>query len=382
MSVSKSNWVFVSAGEVSGDIHCANLISEINKNTEVLSFAGIGGDNLKNTGAELFYHIRDISFIGFVEIIRHVPFFKRILKNIENIVKENRPKAAILVDYPGFNLKLAKILKKYNIPVFYYISPQVWAWGKRRLKQIRKNVDLMAVFFEFEVEFYKKYGINVEFIGHPLVEKVKADYPKEEFFKKYNGDLNSKTIGILPGSRTQEVIKLLPPLLDGFKILKNKFGELQAFISVSPTVKKEVYVNLMKGSEDITLVTESPYNIMIHSDLLFVASGTATVESALAGTPMIVVYKIAPVTYLLSRILVKVKNFAMVNIIAGKTIVPELLQGEVTGRKVSEHAEKFLTDEVYYRRVENELNSVRGKLGEPGASEKGAKVFLENFMRL
>ncbi|MFC1724103.1 lipid-A-disaccharide synthase [candidate division KSB1 bacterium] len=383
MTSSRSEWIFVSAGEVSGDIHSAGLISEINKLISGFKYIGIGGDNLRNEGVEILYHIKDIAFIGFIEIVKHIPFFKKILKDIENLISNNKPTAAILVDYPGFNLKLAELFKKYNVPVYYYISPQVWAWGKRRVKKIKKFVDQMAVLFDFEEEFYRDHEINTEFIGHPLVDKVKPEFTKERFFDKFPFDPGNKTIGILPGSRTQEVLKLLPPLLDGFDQLRSHFKELQAFVSVSPTVNTGIYESIIssKNIDNVIPVKGLLYDIMSYSDLLFVASGTATVESAIAGTPMIVVYKIAPVTYILSRLLVSVKNFGMVNIIAGKEIVPELLQNKVNAKNLSLLSEKMLSNQEYYKSIKNELKIVHQKLGEPGASARGAKTFVEKILQ-
>jgi len=381
MTKNQTNWIFVSAGEVSGDIHSSRLISEIKNRTTGYSFKGIGGDNLKNEGMDIFYHIKDISFMGFSEVIRHIPFFKKVIGNIKKIIRENKPVAAILVDYPGLNLRLAKILKKNNIPVFYYISPQVWAWGKKRVKTIRKYVDLMAVFFDFEKKFYEKYGVDVEFIGHPMVEKVTPKFNKEDFFKTYSINKDYITIGILPGSRTQEVENLLPPLKDAFDILKGKMKRLQGLVSVSPAVNDDIYKHILRDKDGITLVKGLTSDIMIHSDFLFVASGTVTVESAVAGTPMIVVYKISPVTYFLSRFLVNVNNFAMVNIIAGEEIVPELLQKQVYGSNIAKVAEKILKNEAYYNKIKESLTKVKEKLGKPGASERGAKIFIEKILQ-
>ena len=382
MTLESSNWIFVSAGEVSGDIHSSGLISEINKIKPDLRYTGIGVDNLQNEGVEILYHIKDISFLGFIEVVKHIPFFKKILKDIENLINHSKPIAAILVDYPGFNLKLAELFKEYGIPVYYYISPQVWAWGKNRVKKIRKFVDLMAVFFDFEEKFYSEHNINAEFIGHPFVDKVKPELTKDTFFGKFGFDTDIRTIGILPGSRIQEVTKLLPPLLDGFEHLRSELKELQAFVSVSPTVDTGVYDSILKSRNggNVVPVKAYIYDIMTHSDLLFVASGTATVESAIAGTPMIVVYKISPITYILSRLLVSVKNFGMVNIIAGKKIVPELLQNDVNADNLSSTAMEILSDKENYIKIKNELKVVHKKLGEPGASARGAKIFVEKFL--
>lgn len=373
----KSDSILIVAGEVSGDIQGAKLVVELKELSPGIKITGIGGDNMKSAGVDLLHHVREMSFLGFSEIIKHLPFIRRVLNELTHWIEMNRPSAVVLIDYPGFNLKLARRAKKLGCKVIYYISPQIWAWGKSRIKKIARFVDLMIVVFPFEEKLYKDYGINVEFVGHPMLEGLDNTSTKGEFFEKHKLDERKTLIGLLPGSRLQEVEKLYPTMLEAVEKMRSNSTELQSVTSLSPALDKEIYSSIEQGKYAVH--STDTHDVMKHSDLLIVASGSATLESAFFGTPLIVVYRLSPISWFLGNLLVNIKSIGLVNIVAGENIAPEILQSDLTADRLAEEALSIITNDKISSAMSDKLSGIKKLLGEPGASMKAAKSILRNI---
>ena len=373
----KLDSILIVAGEVSGDIQGAKLVAELKELSPGIKITGIGGDNMKSAGVELLHHVREMSFLGFSEIIKHLPFIRRVLNELTHWIEMNRPSAVVLIDYPGFNLKLARRAKKLGCKVIYYISPQIWAWGKSRIKKIARFVDLMIVVFPFEEKLYKDYGINVEFVGHPMLEGLDNTSTKAEFFEKHNLDERKTLIGLLPGSRLQEVEKLYPTMLEAVEKMRSNSTELQSVTSLSPALDKEIYSSIEQGKYAVH--STDTHDVMKHSDLLIVASGSATLESAFFGTPLIIVYRLSPISWFLGNLLVNINSIGLVNIVAGENIAPEILQSDLTADRLAEEALSIITNDNISSAMSEKLSGVKKLLGEPGASMKAAKSILRNI---
>ncbi len=369
--------ILIIAGEVSGDIHGANLIREMKNSVPNLHFFGIGGDRMKEEGAELFYHINQMSLIGLTEIMKHLPFVFNVINRIVSIAKERNPDLIILIDYPGLNIRIGKRLKKLKKRIFYYISPQVWAWGKNRIKKIAEFTDKMAVILPFEEEIYQNAGIDVEFVGNPLLDIVKTDLTKEEFFTKNQLSRNKITIGLLPGSRIQEIRNLLPEMLKAMKIITEKMENVQGIISVSPSIEKSVYDEIIEGNFPVKSVEKFNYPIMKYSDLLIVASGTATLEATILETPMIIVYKVSPITFLFAKLFVKIPYIGLANILAKEKIVPEIIQKKLLGEEIAKEIEKVIKNPEIMEKMRENLGRVKTMLGSSGASKRAAELALK-----
>jgi len=369
--------ILIIAGEVSGDIHGANLIREMKNSVPNLHFFGIGGDRMKEEGAELFYHINQMSLIGLTEIIKHLPFVFNVINRIVLIAKERNPDLIILIDYPGLNIRIGKRLKKLKKRIFYYISPQVWAWGKNRIKKIAEFTDKMVVILPFEEEIYQNAGIDVEFVGNPLLDIVKTDLTKEEFFTKNQLSRNKITIGLLPGSRIQEIRNLLPEMLKAMKIITEKMKNVQGIISVSPSIEKSVYDEIIERNFPVKSVEKFNYPIMKYSDLLIVASGTATLEATIFETPMIIVYKVSPITFLFAKLFVKIPYIGLANILAKEKIVPEIIQKKLLGEEIAKEIEKVIKNTEIMEKMRENLGRIKTMLGSSGASKRAAELALK-----
>jgi lipid-A-disaccharide synthase len=289
----------------------------------------------------------------------------------------------VLIDYPGFNLRFAKKVKKMGIPIAYYISPQVWAWGGNRVKKMKGLIDKMIVIFSFEKELYKKFDIDCEFVGHPLLEVVRPVLSKEDFQSKFDLRKNEVLLGLLPGSRWQEVEKILPIMVQTAEILEARIKNLRVMLGLASTIKKEKVQILLdqfkrkvdpEHSRRVEIIENLTYDLMKHSDLLLVASGTATLESAILGTPFLVLYKTGFWTYLLAKSLVSIPNIALANVVAGKKIVPEYIQNKAIPKDIAEEMYDILTNKPRYKSIQNELSSVKEKIGEAGASKRAAQI--------
>jgi lipid-A-disaccharide synthase len=367
--------VLMIAGEASGDLHGSGVVRELKRLHSGIDIYGVGGDHMAREGMTVVYHIRELSFMGFVEVLKHLPTIYSVEKTLEQLLILKRPDVVVLIDYPGFNLRFARTAKRHGVNVVYYISPQVWAWRKSRIKKMRGTVDKMLVVFPFEQKLYEEEGVDAEFVGHPLVEVLHSTLDRANFFKRYGLDPQKRLLGLLPGSRLQEIEHIFPVMLAAARRLADRLN-LEVAVGIAPTLKED-YFRTMYNVDGIRLLSNATYDLMDHADLAIVTSGTATLETACLETPMIVVYKTSWLTYLVGRLLVRVKNIGLVNIVAGKQIVPELIQHRATVNNLVNEAAAILEDEHRQRAMKAELSQLRNLLGAAGASRRVAERILQ-----
>ena len=377
-----SKKLFVLAGEVSGDMHAAGVIAELLKATPELKVFGIGGQKLQSLGAELLYDTAQMSIMGFVDVLKHAGFLRRVIRDLKKVIRRENPQAAFLVDYPGMNLMMAHFFHELGIPVIYYISPQVWAWKEGRVKAIRRNVDRLLVIFDFEVEFFRRHGITAEFVGHPVIEQLaELTLPSRElFFKRYNLASETRLIGMLPGSRKQEIAHILPEMLQASRLLSRKYPAV-FLLGRAPHLNQGVY-NMLSDYSDLNVVNCAAYEVMQNSDLALVTSGTATLETLCFGCPMVVVYKTGALNYMIGRRLVKLKNISLANIVAkglgsSERAVPELIQHEANGPEIFRQAEMILENPALAVSMRQELLAARSKLAGRSPSNTIAAIVQE-----
>jgi lipid-A-disaccharide synthase len=364
--------LLVSSGEPSGDLYAAELVRELRARCPDLRFFGLGGDRLQAQGARLLAHVRDMAVVGLVEVVRHLPRIHGVFRSVLAEVDRERPVGAVLVDYPDFNLRLAKALHERGIPVIYYISPQIWAWRGGRIREIARSVSRMLVIFPFEAELYEQARVPVTFVGHPLLDLVRKDPDPSGYLRSKGLDPERPVVALAPGSRPKEVAHNLPPLLRAVDEISRRKGDVQFLVVLAPSLNPSS-VDL----RGLKVVWNETYQALSASTLAIVASGTITVEAALLGTPMIVVYRLSPWTYALGRPFVKVPHFAMANLIAGRRIVPERIQGDFTPSRVAEDALALLDSEGRRQEMKKDLAEVRRLLGGGGASSRGAVAVLD-----
>ncbi len=371
----KNKTIMIVAGEASGDMHGANLVREMLNLDPMLNFYGIGGNRLRKEGVDLLANASDMAVVGLTEVVSKLGSILKIMGMMKRSLDERRPDLVILIDYPDFNIPLAKAARKRGIKVFYYISPQVWAWRKSRIGQIKKMVSKMAVILPFEVETYRQKGFEVNYVGHPLLDMVKLNYSKQESRKKFGLSEDEITIGILPGSRTSEVRILMPELMRAAQILKREVPDLQFVLPLADTLEETSVTEIISGfNVKVKVVSGHTYDVISCADLALVASGTATLETALLGVPMIIVYKISLLSYFIGSLFVHVKNIGLVYIIAGKTIVPELIQGDASGKRIAAESLSILKNGERRQKMIKELEAIRARLGEPGAARRAAQI--------
>ncbi len=366
--------VLMIAGEASADLHGAKVVARLRELAPSLPVYGVGGDRMSAAGMELAYHARDFAVVGFVEIVRHIPRLKAAMDRLVRLAAERKTPLAILIDYPGFNIALAKRLKGMGVRVLYYVSPQVWAWGEGRVRTIARHVDRMAVVFAFEKEFYRERGVDVEFVGHPLLEEpllaaaVRPTRPEGA----------PPLLGLLPGSRRQEIARHLPVMLGAARILGREVPGLTAALGLAPGIDGDVIERAVSrsGLRVEMVPPDRTYDLMLRSSALLVSSGTATLEAACAGAPMVVVYRMAPASYAIARSLVKTRHIGLVNLVAGEEVVPELIQNDASPDRLAAAVLPFLTDAAVAERVSRRLLGVRALLGTPGASDRVARMAL------
>lgn len=364
--------ILIIAGEASGDRHAADLVAELGKLLPEVKFTGIGGDAMAGRGVQLLYHIKQMAFLGFTEVVRHLPFIRRVFRELEAYLDTRQPAAVILVDYPGFNLRLAKLAHRKGIPVIYYISPQLWAWGEKRVEKIRKYVDLLLVIFKFEQDFYARFGIEAIFVGHPLADEIEISLTDKEFRAKHRLDSQKPIVALLPGSRQNEVKSLLPVMLKAYRQFPDAH-RLEWVIGKTDTVPSHLYSRYVENRLPIKIISGDTHHLMKYAHLALVASGTATLETGYLKTPMVVLYKVYPLTYWIGKRLVKINNIALANIVCGETVVPELIQNQVTPENIVAEMEKFLGEEDYYRAIREKLSRIKNILGPPGAASRAAR---------
>jgi len=365
--------IMIIAGEVSGDLLGAELSSELKKINGNLNIVGIGGERMKLAGVEIIYHINKLAFLGFAEVVKHIPFIRKVQNELIEIIKEKNIKNIILIDYPGFNLNFAKKIKPLGVKIIYYVSPQIWAWGSGRIKRIKNLVRKMFVVFPFEEKIYNAAGVDVEFVGHPLLERIdKYDFlPREKFFRMYELETGKEILLILPGSRKHEVERIFPAAIEAAMKLSREFN-LQIVVAGTSGIDEKLYKNI-SPSDDYKLVKDYNYELMRYSKFGIIKSGTSTLEAGLFGLPMVIVYKTSLLTYFIGKNLVNLKNIGMANIISGENVVPELIQDKVNPDSIYNESKKILSNSDLYNSIKNKLLEINKKLGEKGAVRKTAE---------
>jgi lipid-A-disaccharide synthase len=377
-----SGKLFVLAGEVSGDLHAAGVVRTLLEARPDVRVFGVGGPKLRELGAELLYTTEEMSIMGFVEVLRHASFLRKVIADLKKAVLREKPDAALLIDYPGMNLHLAGFFRKEGIPVIYYISPQVWAWKEGRVEKIRKYVDRLLVIFDFEVDFYRERGIEAEFVGNPVVEELAGlEFPsRPQFLEDAGFDPGSRVVGLLPGSRKQEIEKIFPEML-GAAVRLQQDGRISFLLGKSPHIDWSIYEHHLHKA-GLTPVVRSAYEVMHFSDLVLVTSGTATLESLCFGVPMVVLYRTGRLNYMIGKRLVKLKNIALANIVAGGLhasgqVVPELIQERANALDISIEARRILEDPAAAAAMRQGLRDARSRLSADSPSRHVASVLLE-----
>lgn len=362
---------YLIAGEASGDLHGANLMQALKQQDPQAEFRYFGGDLMVAQGGEIAKHYSEMAFMGFVEVISNLPKILRNLTHAKNDIAAWRPDAVILIDFPGFNLKMAAFAKKLGIKVFYYISPKVWAWNKKRVLKIKKVVDHMFCILPFEVDFYKSWDMDVDYIGNPLVDAIEAHQPDDQFKVTHNLDVRP-IIALLPGSRKQEIERILPVML----LVADRLKAYQFVIAGAPTFAQEYYQHYIKD-RPIKVLFNSTYDLLLNSIAAVVTSGTATLETALLKVPQVVVYKGAPISVSIARMVVSIKYISLVNLIMDDQVVEELIQEDCNPDKVIDELDNLLHDPLYCTRMLINYDELKERTGEAGASERAAKLIVK-----
>jgi len=366
--------ILIVCGEASGDLHAGALAKRILQVNPDIRILGVGGENLRRYSAKLCYDIKGLSVLGFFEVLKKLPQFLRLKRTILEIIQKERPSAIILVDFSGFNLRLAKAIKN-SITTIYYISPQVWASRQGRIKTIKKYISKMIVFFKFEEEFYKKYGVNAEFVGHPLLDIVSPSMDKAKFSSENGLDSSKLTIALLPGSRLQEINNIFPIMLRTAMLIKNQSKDAQFIVAKSSQVDLSNYQRLAHGfSPDLKIVEGKTYDCLNIADFCLVASGTATLEAAIMEKPFAIIYKMDLLNYLLYRPQVRIPYIGMVNIVAGKRVIPEFVQFQAKPEKIAAAVLDILSNPLKLREMTAGLSQVKSKLGGHEACLRAAQI--------
>lgn len=365
---------YLIAGEASGDLHASNLMKEILKKDPAAEFRFWGGDKMADVGGKPVKHIRDLAFMGFTEVLANL---RTILTNIqicEEDILHFVPDALILIDYPGFNLRIAKKIKPAGIKIFYYISPQVWAWKQSRVHKIKKLVDKMMVILPFEKEFYQRFDYEVDFVGHPLLDAIQLKSEDEKVALRQLWNLeNKKTVALLPGSRKQEISKMLPVMLQ----MQKYFPDIKFMIAGAPAIDEAFYRPFL--NENAEIIYNQTYELLSVADAALVTSGTATLETALFNVPEVVCYKGGKISYHIAKKLIKVKYISLVNLIMDEPVIKELIQDDLNEQNLKSELHQLLFDENKIKKMKTDFENLRKKLGGGGASEVTADLVLKTL---
>ncbi len=366
------------AGEASGDLHGAHVVREIKKTLPNIDCYGIGGKKMQQEGVELHTNVSDLSVVGLVEVLKHYPRLRGLLNNTKNILKSKKPDLLILIDSPDFNLPLAKTAKQSGVKVLYYISPQIWAWRKGRIKLIRKYVDMMAVVFPFEEKFYLEAGVPVEYVGHPLIKEANATIDKTEFFKLNGLNPNKKLLGLFPGSRISEIENNYPVILSAANELLQQRQDIQFITPIAATLPNElIQKHISKADIEVFTTSAEIYNVINACDAIAAASGTVTLQITLMQVPMLIVYKISPVTYRIFKKIVKFTYAGIANVIAKKEISREFIQDNATSDNICSELNRLLSDESYIFEMKKNMLKIKEGLGEKDGSAATAKLAVK-----
>ncbi len=371
--------IMIMAGEASGDLHGANLAREIGKLDPSIALYGVGSRKMREAGVRMLADASDISVVGITAVMTHIGAIYRVYTKLKLFLNSEHPDLLILIDFPDFNIRLGKAAQKLGIPVLYYISPQVWAWRRGRIKTIARLVKAMIVVFPFEVPLYEKAGVDVRFVGHPLTDVAQSDLTPEQARKAIGLDAARRTVALLPGSRRSEILHLLPDMLAAARILSSRFPDLQFVLPMAPTLDHGfVHAFVDQGGVTVKMVDGRVYDVLRASDAAIVASGTATLETGLMAVPMVIVYRISALNYfILTKLVRGVRDVGLVNIVAGRRIAPELVQKDSTPKNMADAVTAMLSDSVYRERMRRDLAAIRSGLGDAGASTRAAAVVQE-----
>ncbi len=370
--------ILIIAGETSGDQHAAKLILESHNIDPDILFFGIGGGKMREAGAEILVDCKNIAVVGAVEILQHINHIYYAWKKVREVLRQKPPDLVILIDYPKFNLHIAKLAKKAGIKVLYYISPQIWAWHQSRIKIIRQRVDKMLVIFPFEEEMYRQAGVPVEFVGHPLLGRVKPDMTPAQAREYLHIGHDGTIIGLLPGSRKGEIKRLLPTLLAAAQQLKKRYPNAIFVLPLALSLNRADLEPYLKNVDiDIKIIPGHFYDVMQLCDAAIVTSGTATLETALLGIPMVIVYKTAASTYFLAKKFIKIPYIGLCNVVEGRFIVKELIQHEASPENITAEICKILEDKTYRSTMLSDLQEIKTKLGKGGGSAQAARAVIE-----
>jgi lipid-A-disaccharide synthase len=365
---------YLIAGEASGDLHASNLVRELKTLDPAAEFRGWGGDLMQKQGVTLVRHYRDLAFMGFAEVVAHLPQILRNFRLCKQDIREFRPDVLILVDYPGFNLRMAKFAHRQGLKVFYYISPQLWAWRPSRVKIIKRFVDRMFVILPFEKEFYRRYEYDVDFPGHPLLDAIgeRNRMERNDFLKKYCL-LGKPIIAMFPGSRRMEIEQMLSVMASVIPA----FPDFQFVLAAAPSIHRDLYGDIMKeNGRDVCIVSDASYDLLQHAEAAMVTSGTATLETALFGVPQIVCYRGNPVSYLIAKQLVKVKYISLVNLVCEREVVPELIQGDFNTENLQQKLRVIIGPSTLRESILAGYVELRTRLGGPGASRRTGTMMV------
>lgn len=367
--------LMIVAGEASGDLHGAKLALELKKILPDTTCYGLGGDHMRKAGVNTIADVSELSVIGLIEVLKHYPRLRKILNRMKNELKRNRPDVLVLIDSPDFNLHLAKEARRHGIKVMYYISPQIWAWRSSRMRVIKKCVDMMATVFPFEEKFYRNAGVPVKYVGHPLVEDARTTTDKNAFFKNHKLYTDKKLVGLFPGSRTSEVEHNFPVLIQAATALSRQHPDVQFITPVASTLSAEFVENFIRNTPiDITTATANIYDVIHACDAIAAASGTVTLQVTLMQTPMLIIYRVSPITYRILNRLVDFTFAGIANVIAGREICREFIQHEATPENIAGELERLLSDHPYATRMKSEMSTIRNTLGEKNGSVEAAKL--------
>ena len=377
--MSKPKHIVIITGEPSGDMRGAGVVRALKKMDPTLLCSGIGGSHMKTAGVECFDNIDNLAVMGFTDVIKHYSRIRTVFNNAFSFIKQTRPDAVIFIDYPSFNLKLAQKVKKLGLKTLYYISPKVWAWKEHRVKTIQHCIDKMIVIFPFEKAYYEKKGVHVEFVGHPLVDEIEIKENRDTFLSRNNLDLDKKTIGLLPGSRINEIERHLPLLLQTAKNILAKNNQCQFILFRSREIKPEIYDMIINQHAVPVTSTYHYYEGLHATHACIVASGTATLEVGLLQKPMAVMYKVSPLSHFIIKRFIKIPYASLVNIILNRCAVNEFLQDDATAENLTNEMLSLLTNIGKSTKMEQDLLELKHLLGEGGASQRAGKIILETI---
>ena len=371
------------AGEASGDLHGAKLVQALLDVYPKARFTGMGGERMRGAGVQTLFGIERMGAVGFVEIFSDFGHYFGVYRGLVKEIASLKYTAMILIDSPTLNLRLAKHSRKHSCPVYYFISPQVWAWRKGRIEDIRKSVHKMFVILPFEEKIYQEAGIDAEFLGHPFIDVVHPTRTRGDSLEKFVLDSHKKIVGLLPGSRMNEINSLLDEILLAAEKVKKEMGECQFLLPVADTIDPFlIHQKLGSNPLDIKILKGETYNVMNICDALIIASGSATLEAGIMGCPMVIIYKLNPLTYWLALMLINTPYYGLINIVAGESVVPELIQSRANAENIASETLKFLKNPEYCQEIQNRLLLVRNKLGRPGVMKAVAASIVDSLSKI